>query len=84
MRSGGYARFLEDVVQAMSPEMARKSEIAPVGACGGGVLRKTSLEHADVVVGRGDALAEDGDDDDDRRACEAVQQATERDRTPSL
>jgi hypothetical protein len=46
------------------------------------MLRKTPLEGADVVKGGGDALAEDGDEDDDRHARETPQHAAERDPPP--
>ena len=44
-----HARFLEDVVQTVSPEVAGKSEVAGwtavgAGQSGDGVLRKTPLE----------------------------------------
>lgn len=81
----GYARFLEDVVQAVSPEVPWESEIARrttiigTGQGGNGVLWEAPFKGSNVVVGRGDALAEDGEEDEDWGACETKNQSTERD-----
>lgn len=60
----GYARFLEDVVQAVSPEVTWESEIArgwTIQIVGVGMLWEAPFKGSDVVVGRGYALAEDGE-----------------------
>lgn len=61
-----YARFLENVVEAVSPQVTWESEITgrtviDSGQRGHGVLRKTAFVGSDVVVGRRNALAKNGE-----------------------
>lgn len=87
-RGLGYARFLEDVVQAVAPEVTWEPEITSrtvidAGQCGDGVLWESSLVDSDVFVGWGDSLAENCEQDEKRGACETEEQSTERpDATP--
>lgn len=67
----------------MAPQVTWEFEVAHwtvvrAGQGGDGVLGETSLKGPDTVVGRGESLAEDGDEDEDGGACEAKEQATER------
>lgn len=63
-----HTRFLEYVVETVSPEVSWKAEVTRVvvvdpvngGPCGYGMLWQSLLEGTDVLIGRRDSLEQDG------------------------
>lgn len=67
----------------MSPEVTWESEVAGWMTVGtsescDGVLGETTLKGSNVIVGGWNALAEDGKEEDDWRACEAKERPSKR------
>ena len=82
----GYARFLEDIVEAMAPEVTGESKVACgvticAGEGGDGVLGKTSFKNSDVVVRGWNSLRENGQHENDGETRETKEHAAQRDDT---